>query len=226
MPRTFGVAFVLALTGAMTPGPVWALVVGQVLAQGIMAAVFILVGHAILEAAVVVGFGIGLTQALSRAKARGVVALLGGAVLVWMGQDILRNVSAMSLHGTPVAPMAWYTLVLAGAGVSLANPYFAGWWATVGTGQVAALGLRSRWDFLVFWIGHELGDVAWYMFMAVVLVVGRGWLTDAAYHALMYVCGAVIAAMGVAFMAVGLRYAARRNDSAAPAGPDVSASRG
>ena len=207
MAKTFGVAFVLALFGAMTPGPVWALVIGQVLAQGIMAAVFVLVGHAVLEGLIVVGFRAGLSQALGQAKVRGVVALVGGGVLVWMGQDILRHAGQMTLHGTAVAPLSWYALVLAGMGVSLANPYFTGWWATVGTGQVAALGLKSWRDFAVFWVGHELGDVAWYMLMAVVLVVGRGWLTDGAYHVLMYVCGAAIGALGVGFVVVGVRCA-------------------
>ncbi len=214
MTKTFGVAFVLALLGAMTPGPVWALVIGQVLAQGIMAAVFILVGHALLEGIVVAGFRVGLSQALGSHKVRGIVALVGGGVLVWMGVDIVRNAGQTTLHGTAVAPLAWYALVLAGAGVSLANPYFTGWWATVGTGQVAALGLKSSRDFVVFWVGHELGDVAWYMFMAVLLVVGRGWLTDAPYHVLMYVCGATIGALGVGFVVVGVLYARPKAASA------------
>jgi threonine/homoserine/homoserine lactone efflux protein len=204
MGKTFGVAFLLALFGAMTPGPVWALVIGQVLAQGIMAAVFILIGHALLEGMIVAGFRVGLSQALGVPKVRGIVALVGGGVLVWMGADILRHAGQMTLHGTAVAPLAWYALVLAGMGVSLANPYFTGWWATVGTGQVAALGIKSSREFLVFWIGHELGDIVWYMLMAVVLVVGRGWLTDEAYHGLMYVCGAAIGVLGVAFVGVGV----------------------
>jgi len=132
---------------------------------------------------------------------------VGGGVLVWMGQDILRHAGQMTLHGAAVAPLAWYALVLAGVGVSLANPYFTGWWATVGTGQVAAFGLKSWWDFLVFWVGHELGDIVWYMFMAVVLVVGRGWLSDRPYHGLMYVCGGAILALGVGFIVVGIRCA-------------------
>jgi len=78
---------------------------------------------------------------------------------------------------------------------------------------VAALGLKSSREFIVFWIGHELGDVAWYMFMAVLLVVGRGWLTDGAYHGLMYVCGATIGALGVGFVVVGVVYARAKRES-------------
>jgi hypothetical protein len=62
-------------------------------------------------------------------------------------------------------------LVLAGIGVSLSNPYFTGWWATVGAGQIATLDLRRFADYVVFWGGHEMGDVVWYTFVAALLVL-------------------------------------------------------
>ncbi|MCX7598160.1 MAG: LysE family translocator, partial [Armatimonadetes bacterium] len=193
MVRIFGLAFLIALTGAMVPGPVLALVIGQVLAQGLAAALLVTAGHAILEALLVAGFAVGLSRLLSSARVRGLCSLLGGAVLVWMGYGMVRQASGVSLTGAEASPLPWYALMLAGAGVSLANPYFTGWWATVGTGQVATFGLESPREYAVFYLGHELGDVVWYGFVAAVLVLGKGWFTDATYRWLVWGCGLVIA---------------------------------
>ena len=171
--RIFGLAFLVALTGAATPGPLLALVIGQALVQGLPATLLILAGHALIEAVFVVLLAAGLSAILARPRTRGVLAIGGGLVMAWMGVDILRHVGATSLAGTHGTAMPWFSLVAAGAGVSVSNPYFTGWWATVGTGQVAALGLRSRVAYLLFLAGHELGDLAWYLAVTAALVFGR-----------------------------------------------------
>ena len=204
--RTSGLAFMIAFTGAATPGPMLALVIGQVLAQGVMAAVFILLGHALLEAVFVLGFARGMGRFLTHRKARGLLSLVGGGVLLWMGLDIVKHAGGASLATAQAAAMPYLTLIVAGAGVSLSNPYFTGWWATVGTGQVAAFGLRSLKDYMAFFVGHEMGDVVWYMFVAAVLALGRGWLTDPMYQRLLWVCGAAIVILGLLFLGMGIRY--------------------
>jgi len=223
MWRTVSLAFVLALTGAVTPGPMLALVIGQVLAQGMPAVLFVLLGHALLEAVFVLLLARGLGGVLARGRVRAGLGLAGGLVLVWMGWDILGNAGAMTLGGARAAALPWLALVVAGAGVSLSNPFFTGWWATVGSGQVATLGLRSRRDYLCFFGGHELGDLVWYLFVAVILVAGRSWLTDLLYQRLLLACGAVIMALGGLFLFVAARMllgAGRRAPDTSPTARD------
>lgn len=220
MGRTFALAFVIALTGAMVPGPVLALVIGQVLAQGLAAALLVTAGHAILEALLVAGLAFGLSTILAKERVRGLCSILGGGVLAWMGYGMVQQAPGVSLTGAAAPPLPWYALMLAGAGVSLANPYFTGWWATVGTGQVATFGLKSPRGYAVFYLGHELGDVAWYGFVALVLVLGRGWFTDAIYRWVLWGCGLVIAGLGVVFVFRGLRalaWTARESRACQPA---------
>ena len=158
----------------------------------------------------VLGFAKGMGRLLTQRKVRGVLSLVGGAVLLWMGLDIMRHADGVSLAAAEAAAMPYLTLIIAGMAVSLSNPYFTGWWATVGTGQVAAFGLRSAKDYTAFFLGHELGDVVWYMFVAAVLAWGRGWLTDPMYQRLLWVCGAAIVILGLLFLGMGIRYAAGR----------------
>lgn len=203
--RVFGLAWLIAFTGAVTPGPLLALVIGQVLAQGFAAVLLIMLGHALVEALFIGGFALGLTQKLQRPRLRGLLALVGGLALAWMGLGILLHARQATLSAGPSQALAWPLLLLAGAGVSLSNPYFTGWWATVGAGQIATFGLRRLPDYLVFWAGHELGDVVWYAFVAALLALGRNLLSDGVYQGLLLACGVVICLLAVVFLALGLR---------------------
>ncbi len=200
-----GLAFVVALSGAMAPGPMLTMVISQVLAQGLMAVVFILLGHALLELLVIVLLGKGLAKGLERPRVRGALGILGGSVLIWMGWGLAGSVAAASLSGSAATALPWWLLVLSGAGVSLANPYFTGWWISVGSGQMAALDLRSCRSLFSFYIGHELGDLAWYLLVAIVLVLGKSWLDDSVYRGLLYGCIAIMIGLGLVFVAIGLR---------------------
>jgi len=205
MKRIFTLAFVLALTGAVTPGPMLALVIGQVLAQGFGAALLILAGHALVETVLVLLLARGLGRWLAGDRIRAGLGLVGGAVLLWMGAGILADAGGASLATAAQAALPWWALMGAGAGVSVSNPYFTGWWATVGTGQVAALRLQSRADYLTFFAAHELGDVVWYLFVAALLVLGKNWLTDSVYRTLLGACGAIILLLGGVFLFIAIR---------------------
>ncbi len=201
----------MALTGAMSPGPLLAVVIGQVLARGPLAVVYLLLGHAFLEAVLVAGLARGLGRWLKRPAVRAGLGIVGGAVLIWMGWSIAAAAGEATLAGTRGASMSALTLFLAGMGASLSNPYFTGWWATVGTGQMATLNLRGRREFVLFLLGHELGDFSWYMLVAAVLTAGRGWLTDGVYQGLLWGAGAVVALIGVVFIGIGGRLLLREN---------------
>ncbi len=203
MFRTFGLAFILALTGAVTPGPVLALVIAQVLARGIEAAVYIMLGHAVLEFFLVLGLAGGMKNLLVKPAFRTIFGMAGGLVLLWMGWGLLQP-GGGALNGDPGAMMSRSKLFLAGIGVSLSNPYFTGWWATVGTGQVAALKLKSLRDYGLFFAGHELGDLAWYLFIAVVLATGRQWMTPGVYGTVLKVTALAIMLLGAGFLLFSL----------------------
>ena len=76
---------------------------------------------------------------------------------------------------------------------------------TVGAGQVATLKLRRPQDYAAFFVGHELGDIAWYLFVALLLVLGRGRLSDELYHLLLRICAAVILLFGAVFVFLAVR---------------------
>ncbi len=212
---TFAFAFLVALTGAVTPGPLLALVIGQVLVQGMPAVVMILLGHALVEIVLILLLRFGLGRVLDRPAVRAAIAGGGGLVMAWMGWDVLRHAGSATLAASTGEALSPLLLLLSGAGVSLSNPYFTGWWGTVGAAQIAALQVGAPARLLAFWLGHESGDAAWYVPIAAGLVFGRRFLSDSAYQALLYGSGGAMLLLALGFLAVTVRLVRR---PARPAG--------
>ena len=203
--RIFGVAFLTGFSGAMMPGPLLAMTIGQVSLRGWVAAPLLMVGHAVLELVVVGLLIAGVVQVLRRPAWRGVVATVGGLVLLAMGADMIRQAGALALEGAQLTPaLAWPQLILAGAAISLANPTFPIWWATVGAGGMAQLAPRGAREYVSFYLGHELSDFAWYGLVGLVLVSGRNLLSPRVYGGLVLVCGLAVVALAVWFIWTGV----------------------
>ncbi len=204
--RIFLTALTVAFTGAVAPGPMLVLVVGQVVAGGMFAVVPVLLGHAMIELVYITFFARGVGERLRREPLRTGSIVVGGLVLTWFGMLTVLGASEASLTGdSTVRAMGWWTLVGAGIGVSLSNPYFTGWWATVGNGQLAALNVKKKSQYLLFMLGHELGDVLWYGFIALVIGFGRHYLSDTIYRRVVFGCGILVIAMGLAWIIQELR---------------------
>jgi threonine/homoserine/homoserine lactone efflux protein len=205
-------AFIVGFSGAMSPGPYLTVTISRTMEKGPYSASLMLVGHALLEAVLLVGFAFGLQHLLQRSGVAAVLAVAGGAVLLWMGYGLvagaLRGTAADDLVGAEEAAMSGHPLgaVAHGAVVSLSNPYWTLWWATIGV-KLAADGLAiGAVGVLAFFVGHELADVSWYGFVISVVHRGKDLLTPRVYCVIMGVLGVVLLHMGVRFVGQGLGF--------------------
>jgi threonine/homoserine/homoserine lactone efflux protein len=205
--RVGAAAFVIALSGAMAPGPFLTVTIAQTAKHGRRAAFLLLAGHALLEAVLLVGFAFGLQHFLRLPSVATVLAVLGGAVLLWMGGDLLLGAArgTLSLHTDPtVAPPSRFGPVVQGAVVSLSNPYWTLWWATIGV-KLAADGLAiGALGIAAFFVGHQLGDAAWYGLVAQTVHGGRRFLSPPVYRSVMGVCASLLLVLGALFLLRGV----------------------
>ncbi len=97
-------------------------------------------GHAVLELLLVIAIVYGLGPFLKSPSVMGIIALLGGGMLLWMGVDMVRNSSGLSLNRQERGTHGKRRLhpVLVGILASLSNPYWTLWWATIGLGYLVA----------------------------------------------------------------------------------------
>ena len=202
--RIASLAFITGFSGAVVPGTMLVLTIGQVSAHGFWAAPAIVLGHALLELIVVLALIGGLRHVLGSASVRGTIGIIGGFALIYMGYDMLRNAVGIEieLNRTQDALPLGY-LVFQGAAVCIVNPYFTAWWATIGVGQMAHLAPKNVQEYLAFYIAHEVSDLVWYSFIGIVVVLGASVLN---LSLLVAICGALVAVLGIWFIYTGIRH--------------------
>jgi threonine/homoserine/homoserine lactone efflux protein len=89
--------------------------------------------------------------------------------------------------------------LLGGILVSMSNPYWWVWWATIGLAFMLQYDITFRkWPLLIaFLAGHEAGDLGWYWLVSLIVSLGRRGITDLAYRLVLVLCAAVMAGFGV-----------------------------
>ena len=222
-------AFIIGFSGAMMPGPLLTVTISESARRGFIAGPLITLGHAVLELALVLALAGGLSFFLTRGGVAQAIAIFGGAFLVYMGWGMARDaltgrVSLPVKQGAAdgdapagdkaAGPAASQAGALPGSGglhpvaagilVSLANPYWLLWWATIGLGFIT-LSLKSGYAGLTsFFTGHILADLAWYSLVAAAIAGGRRFITDRVYRGILVVCGVFLVGLGAYFLYYGL----------------------
>src|SRR5574340_1216751 len=116
-------SFVVALSGALMPGPLLTLTVGEAARRGFWAGPLIIVGHALLELALVLLLLAGVGVWLHRPVVLGLVGVTGAGLLGWMGVGLLKASRHSRLNFDPQTASGLHP-ILAGVFLSAANPYW------------------------------------------------------------------------------------------------------
>lgn len=236
LATVFATTFAVSLTGALSPGPVFALTAREAIRRGFWAGPAIAAGHGLLELATVVALAAGFRYVVDDDAFVAPVALFGGAVLLWMGADLLRTaprgrlelsreqveaaegepfgaargalVAAVTGRNAPVTLAGrrslGLTMAAAGVVVSLSNPYWTLWWASIGTDYLRRALDAGAAGVPVFYIAHVLSDLLWLSFVAFVLASGRRVVTVGLYRALLGGFGLLLLALGAWSVATGV----------------------
>ncbi len=199
----------ISLSGVMAPGPISAMAVSAGAQQGFIAGPLISVGHAATEALLVAALAVGLGQVLQQPTVAGVIGVLGGVVLLWMGWDLTRSVwqapaafdASRPEQGTSVVRSG---LISAGVLLSVSNPYWLLWWATVGSATMLRFLEFGLLGVLVFYVSHISLDFGWNTFLSTVSRSGREVIGDRVFRFVLLVCGVALLAFGVYFIVTGV----------------------
>ena len=198
-------SFVVALSGALMPGPLLTITVGEATRRGFWAGPLIILGHGLLELTLVLLLLAGLGTILNRPLVLGTVGLVGGGVLVWMGVGLLRASRTSRLQfeankATGLHPV-WSGMVM-----SLANPYWLIWWLTIGLGYVIFAAKYGFPGVCLFFAGHILADLAWYTLVSAAVAYGRSFFTDGLYRGFLAGCGCFLFLFSLYFGFQGVKF--------------------
>jgi threonine/homoserine/homoserine lactone efflux protein len=204
----FSLSFVVALSGALMPGPLLTYTVARTVRtphRGWLTGALVIAGHAALEGVIVCGLLFGVMGFLRTPLAVRIIGTVGGAFLVWSGVTMLISLvrgrgSAPDAADAPprASPLERLGPVAGGVLVSMSNPYWWVWWVTVGAASLLRFDVSfARWPALVaFFLGHEAGDLAWYLAVSTLVHLGRRGIPPVAYDVLLGVCAAAVIGFG------------------------------
>jgi threonine/homoserine/homoserine lactone efflux protein len=201
----FATSFVIALSGALMPGPLFAVTVTSSARRGAMAGPVLILGHAILEFVMMLALLYGLAPLLKKDVVFACIALSGAAVLLWMGYGMIRSLPGLSVDWDEQGAGEQGSLILQGIVMSVSNPYWAIWWATIGLGYILYCRTLGLPGMVVFYAGHIMGDLIWYSLVAFIVARGRHLLTGGVYRRLIGACAAFIVCFAFYFVYSGIK---------------------
>ena len=198
-------SFIVALSGALMPGPLLTVTVGEAARRGFWAGPLIILGHAILELALVILLLVGVGDWLHRPVILGLVGVVGAGMLGWMGLALMRASKHSHLEFDPQTQSGFHP-VLSGIFLSLANPYWLIWWLTIGLGYVLFSAKYGIPGVALFYVGHILADFVWYSLVSGAVAQGRHFLSDRLYQGFLAGCGFFLVGFGGYFGFQGMKF--------------------
>ncbi len=177
-------SFLIGLSGAASPGPMTASILGLGPRRPGPFVAGLVAGHGIPEAVMVAAIAFGVRDV----PYIDFVALIGSGVLVALGiGQFLHAGDAVVASKETRAPVAF------GVACTLGSPYWWVWWLTFGVGFLAL-----HPSFAAFYVGHIGADIIWFGLLGI--AVSRGANVLGPHYK------KVVQASGLAMMLFGLYF--------------------
>ena len=196
-------SFLIALTGALSPGPLLTFTIYKSIKQkrGYLAAIYILLGHATIELALIVALLAGASLIIQNIILLTIIGILGGIFLAIYGilviRDVLQADVNIEFENSQHKGFKGNSYI-GGIIVSLSNPYWVFWWAIIGLGFLISynVSFANPIGLLLFFLGHELGDIVWYIPISTIAYFGGKTLNPKIFKYVLIICGAFMVIFG------------------------------
>jgi len=220
----FVLAFLVALSGAMAPGPLLTYTIYksiQAKRKAFLVGLFVCIGHAFLEFILILGLLFGVGPFISNTAIVVTIGLVGGGVLIFFGVTLLKDLKSKKIDFSflNLVDMESENLIksehsdqkiskvqefskhpiIGGVLISMSNPYWWLWWAVIGLNFMTqfSVTLTNQVNFWSFFLGHEAGDFIWYGSIATALGFSHRFITKKVYIAIIIICSVFMIGFGL-----------------------------
>jgi len=168
----------------MAPGPITAVTLSKG-TKSPHAGAIIALGHGIVEIPLMILILYGFGEILKILYIKAIIGLLGGLFLLKMGFDLLQGIKQAKIDSSndPHSPL------MAGIILSLANPYFLIWWATIGSILIFRSITFGLLGFAIFMVLHWSCDFFWCYFLSALSFKGGQFFGNRLQQVLFLICG-------------------------------------
>ena len=190
----------VSVSGVLGPGPLFVASTLRATRVGALSGLECAIGHTIVEAPLVFGLALGLSEVLNPTSVR-VIAIIGGSVLlVFATAQFIQASNKIGLDKKPPAFWQKQPGVILGAVFTLLNPFFILWWLTVGSVIISQALLLGAFEGVALMFGaHIWMDYAWLGGTAMIAARGRLFLGKW-YRWILIAFGIAMAYFGVTFV--------------------------
>jgi len=195
-----GTVIVTSLSGVMAPGPMFAVTLAKSL-KSPWAGALVSLGHAVVEVPIILLVYFGIAHFLENEALKLALAVIGGAMIVWMGVSLFRGRRVMAREGKDTR----YNAFTAGILMSGLNPFFLFWWVSVG-GLLMQQFLSSvgTWGVPLFIVVHWLCDLVWLTFVSISIYRTRSFWSPRAQEWVFELLAALLTYFGGQFIIQGI----------------------
>jgi len=188
-------AVLISLSGVMAPGPITAVTVSKG-TKSPHAGAIIALGHGMVEIPLMILILYGFGEILKILYIKAIIGLLGGLFLLKMGIGLLKGIKRTKIDSSndPHSPL------MAGIILSLANPYFLIWWATIGSILIFRSITFGLLGFVIFMVLHWSCDFFWCYFLSALSFKGGQFFGKRLQQVLFLICGVFLLFFGVKFL--------------------------
>ena len=173
---------------------------------------WIIIGHALIEMVIIIFLLLGFSFILQNIIVVRSIGIIGGLILIGFGVSIIRDVYRGSVSTSFLDPALSSeekstdpkqkmigNPVIGGIVVSMTNPYWWVWWATIGFAFILQFDISFRqWPKLIaFFLGHEAGDLVWYLLVSALAFLGLRHLNRKVYYGILIICGVFMILFGI-----------------------------
>lgn len=163
-----------------------------------------MLGHTVIELGLVGCMLIGLAPILVKPEVFITISLIGSVILLWFGISMYRNLPKLRLV-VEAQKGRKKNLFLAGALLSLFNPFWLLWWTTIGLGYILQAMHFGLPGVAIFFVGHALADLGWYALLSFGICRGRHVLKDSYYRVVVGCCATFLLATSGWFFYSGIQ---------------------
>jgi len=204
----FWTSFLIGFSGALVPGPTLTVTVREAARRGARAGPLVVLGHGLTEIGITVALILGVSSFMGDIRVRKTIAIVGGAFLAWMGLSMLRkfrSIATETVSQDKAAVGGCSAPILLGVTTTLSNPYWFGWWGSIGATLLVSSSSLGPRGIVAFVAGHISSDLLWYTIVSYLVSLGLSYSKGAWYRVIFAVCGAFLLVVAAMFIRYGVK---------------------
>ncbi len=191
---------VISLSGAMAPGPMFAVTLAKSY-RSPWAGTQIALGHAIIEVPLILLIYFGFARFFEADMVQLVLSIVGGGMIIWLGVALFRARTEVVKKGKELP----YNAYVAGILTSGLNPFFLLWWATIGSMLIMRMAPFGVTGLLAFAVVHWSSDLIWLTFVSMLVYRTHALWGQKLQEWLFIAISLLLVGFGVWFLVSGIR---------------------